>query len=78
MNTLREILGDRLVNSFIVGLLLGISTLNFVNVTGAMAINTWLKTGNSNVWVWKNFWGDFILYLCVIISAIIVRKFVKK
>lgn len=77
MKILREILQDRMVNSFIVGLVLGFGTINFVNNIGGMILDHIFRVATS-VWNWKIFYGQLILYGMAIIIAMSIRRRVIK
>ncbi len=73
MRALKELLSDKLINSLTVAILIGFSTLSFINSVGSMAMNYWFKTGSSTQWVWKVFWGYAILYAIALIVARFIR-----
>ena len=77
MFALREILQDKFINGFIVALILGISTINFVNNIGGLILDQVFKVA-TNPWNWKIFWGQLILYALAIIAAILIRSRVAK
>lgn len=77
MNTLREILQDKFINGFIVALILGIGTINFINNVGGMVLDHIFRVATS-AWNWKIFYGQLILYGLAIITAALIRNRVVK
>ena len=73
MNILREILKDRMINGFIVALIIGISTINFVNNAIGTALDHIYKIATAP-WSWKVFWGQVTLYLISIIVAMFIKS----
>lgn len=73
MRTLQEILKDKLVNGFIVALVLGIGTLNLINSVGGLVLDQIFKVATTP-WNWKIFYGQLILYAAAIIAAVLIRK----
>lgn len=72
MTTLREILQDKFINGFIVALILGISTINFVNTLGGLVLDQVFKVA-TGPWNWKIFYGQLILYGLAVITAVLIR-----
>lgn len=77
MITLREILEDKFINGFIVALILGIGTINFINTVGGLVLDHVLKVATTT-WNWKIFYGQLILYGLAIIVAMLIRSRVVK
>lgn len=77
MATLREILGDKFINGFIVALIFGIGTINFVNNVGGMILDQVFKVATTP-WNWKIFYGQLILYGLAIIVSVLIRSRVVK
>ena len=72
MSTLREILKDKLVNGFIVALVFGIGTINFINNIGGLVLDQVFKVATTP-WNWKIFYGQTILYGVAIMVAVFLR-----
>jgi len=72
MNTLREILKNKFINGFIVALVFGIGTVDFVKNVGGMVLDHVFGVATTS-WNWKIFYGQVILYLATIISAVFLR-----
>lgn len=77
MSTLREILQDKFINGFIVALILGISTINFVSNVGGLILDQVFKVATTP-WNWKIFYGQLILYTLATITAVLIRTRVVK
>lgn len=77
MNTVREILSDKLINGFIVALIIGIGTINFTSNVGGMIIDRLFQFPDAT-WDWKTFNARLTLYGVTVIVAILIRKRVAK
>lgn len=77
MNALREILQDKFINGFIVALVFGIGTINFINTVGGLVLDHVFQVATS-AWNWKIFYGQLILYGLAIIAAVLIRSRVAK
>lgn len=77
MTTLREILQDKFINGFIVALVFGIGTINFINNVGGLILDQVFKVATTP-WNWKIFYGQLILYAMAIIAAVLIRSRVAK
>lgn len=73
MNTLHEIMHDKLINGFLVALILGISTINSINNIGGMILDHVLGVATTP-WNWKIFYGQITLYATAIIAAVLIRR----
>ena len=77
MSTLREILQDKLINGFIVALVFGLGTINFISNVGGMIIDRIFQLGDT-AWNWKIFYARLSMYALTVIVAILIRKRVRK
>jgi NADP-dependent 3-hydroxy acid dehydrogenase YdfG len=73
MNTLREILKDKFINAFIVALVFGIGTIDFINNAGGMVLDHVFGVATTT-WNWKIFYGQLVLYGMTIIAAVFLRR----
>lgn len=77
MTVLREILQDKIVNGFIVAVVIGIATINLIGNVGGMILDHVFGVATSP-WNWKIFYGQLILYFMAIIAAALIRKRLAK
>ena len=69
-----NVLKNKTVNNFVVGVVLGLATLNFVSAVIGPVVNNWFGEGAATAWSWNAFWAALVTYVVVWVVATLISQ----